>query len=98
MELRRVAARIGERHVALADALAAEVDVLRLTEANLELAGGVGPASLRTLDAIHLAAAAMVADLDVLLCYDPRLGDAARGIGMVVAGPLSGSDLGRSGA
>jgi predicted nucleic acid-binding protein len=48
----------------------------------------IGPATLRTLDAIHLAsAAALGADLEAFVTYDRRLADAARALGMPVASP-----------
>jgi predicted nucleic acid-binding protein len=43
---------------------------------------------LRSLDAIHLATARILGpDLDALITYDDRLGQAARDAGMVVASP-----------
>jgi len=51
-------------------------------------AATIGPPTLRTLDAIHLAsAAALGADLEALVTYDRRLADAARALGMPVASP-----------
>jgi predicted nucleic acid-binding protein len=51
-------------------------------------AATIGPPTLRTLDAIHLAsAAALGADLEALVTYDRRLLDAARALGMPVASP-----------
>lgn len=48
----------------------------------------IGPPSLRTLDAIHLAsAAALGADLEAFVTYDRRLAEAARARGMPVASP-----------
>lgn len=41
------------------------------------LARRLGPSSLRTLDAIHLASA-LLTDVDVVIAYDGRLLDAAR--------------------
>jgi predicted nucleic acid-binding protein len=51
-------------------------------------AATVGPGTLRTLDAIHLAsAAALGADLEAFVTYDRRLAEAARALGMPVASP-----------
>ena len=51
-------------------------------------AATIGPPTLRTLDAIHLAsAAALGSDLEALVTYDRRLAEAARGLGMPVASP-----------
>ena len=51
-------------------------------------AATIGPPSLRTLDAIHLAsAAALGADLEAFVTYDRRLAEAARALGMPAASP-----------
>ncbi len=51
-------------------------------------AATIEPASLRTLDAIHLAsAAALGADLAAFVTYDRRLAEAARALGMPVVSP-----------
>jgi predicted nucleic acid-binding protein len=51
-------------------------------------AGALGPASLRTLDAIHLATALELAgDLTAFVCYDERLAAAARTLGLSVLAP-----------
>ena len=52
------------------------------------VAASIGPATLRTLDAIHLAsAAALGSDLEAFVTYDRRLAAAARALGMPVASP-----------
>jgi hypothetical protein len=51
-------------------------------------AGTVGPAALKTLDAIHLASAiALLPQLDAFVTYDDRLADAARALGLPVVRP-----------
>lgn len=51
-------------------------------------AGAIGPATLRTLDAIHLASAvALLPDLDAFVTYDGRLAEAARLLGLPVVVP-----------
>jgi len=42
---------------------------------------------LRTLDAIHLAAAQTAPELRALVAYDTRLADAAESLGIAVASP-----------
>ncbi len=42
---------------------------------------------LRTLDALHLAAALSLADLDAFVTYDRRLAEAAAAAGLPVASP-----------
>jgi uncharacterized protein len=46
------------------------------------------PAGVRTLDAVHIASAQAIGPaLDVLVTYDKRMYDLARGIGIPVAAP-----------
>ncbi len=53
-----------------------------------ERAGGIEPATLRTLDAIHVASAlALGAELDAFVTYDERLADAARAAGLPAVAP-----------
>ena len=53
--------------------------LLRLDEAVLRLAERVGPPALRSLDAIHLAAALSIGDVpEAFITYDDRLAAAAR--------------------
>jgi predicted nucleic acid-binding protein len=72
-----------------ADALRANVVVIALDDRVIELAGTIGPAVLRTLDAIHLATALSLADdLQGLVTYDGRLGRAAEQEGLPVLSPV----------
>jgi predicted nucleic acid-binding protein len=51
-------------------------------------AGLIGPASVRSLDAIHTAAAMSLGpDLGVMITYDERLAAAAELLGLPVASP-----------
>lgn len=52
----------------------------------LALARRIGPTSLRTLDAIHLATA-MLLDVEVVLCYDDRLTAACEHHGLATKAP-----------
>lgn len=82
--VRRVAPAVEEAASALLD----RVNQARLTPAILDAAAGLGPASLRALDAIHLATARDLGDdLEGLVTYDDRLAAAARGYGLVVVRP-----------
>lgn len=68
--------------------LLATVGLVRLDEPLLDRAGDLGPPGLRSLDALHLAAAmALGPDLGVLFTYDGRLREAAEWSGLVVASP-----------
>jgi predicted nucleic acid-binding protein len=62
--------------------------LLPLEDAILEEATRLGPAGLRSLDAIHLATALSVRDdLGVFVTYDQQLADAAAEQGLTVAAP-----------
>ena len=62
--------------------------MIRLEESLLDQAGTMGPPGLRSLDAIHLAAALSVGhDLGVFVTYDDRLGEAAAHHGLEVVAP-----------
>ena len=62
--------------------------LIRVDEALMDRAGDLDPRELRTLDAIHLAAAlAVVSDLGVLITYDERLAAASRAHGLLVEAP-----------
>ena len=52
-----------------------------------DAAAAIRPTELRTLDAIHLAAAMSVPGLRALVTYDRRLADAAADAGVVVVSP-----------
>jgi predicted nucleic acid-binding protein len=59
-----------------------------LTTDILASAATIGGPALRTLDALHLASAAVIAsEVAAFVTYDKRLADAARGIGLVVEAP-----------
>jgi predicted nucleic acid-binding protein len=54
-----------------------------------ERAGLLDPDGMRSLDALHLASALMLAeDLEGIVTYDARLGDAARALGLKVVSPV----------
>jgi len=62
--------------------------LLRLDEAVLRLAERVGPPALRSLDAIHLAAALSIGDVpEAFITYDDRLAEAARKLKLHVLQP-----------
>lgn len=87
-ELQRVAGRIGGTASERARRLLGELDVIRLTPDRFEEAGRLESTALRSLDALHLAAAsALGEDLAGVVAYDARLADAATSIGIAVARP-----------
>ena len=79
----------GRPAVSRARALLTRVSLLRLDDALLDEAGALEDgASLRSLDAIHLAAAQALGDgLGELVTYDQRMAAAARRLGLKVTAP-----------
>lgn len=87
-ELVRASRRISPAlTVAARDALDT-VTILRLPTTILEHAALLDPPSLRSLDAVHLAAALTLGDdLESVVTYDDRLADAAEASGIRVIAP-----------
>ena len=78
----------GPAAVARSRQLLDRVNLVALDDALLEAASDLDPAVLRSLDAIHLAAAQTLGeDLDAVVTYDDRMADAARTLGLPVASP-----------
>jgi len=87
-ELQRAVRRAARDRLVRAREVLEAVTLLQLTPAMFEEAGRLEPATLRSLDAIHLAAALDLGDdLDGLVTYDDRLADAARLNGIPVIAP-----------
>ncbi len=71
-----------------ADQVLAEVELVRINDRVLVRAGGLEPNTLRTLDAIHLATAALFEEsLTCLVSYDSRMAAAAEAMGWEVRHP-----------
>ena len=90
IELRRVALR--ETIPAVADALLGGVALVPLDEAILVQAETVMPATVATLDALHLATALHLTNaglVTTLLTYDERLAAGARAHGLPSLGPTA---------
>ena len=88
VELRRLALREGI--LEHADQLISAIALLPLDEVLLDAAETVQPASVATLDAIHLVTALRLAGaelVDAVMTYDARLGDGARHHGLAVLAP-----------
>ncbi|BBZ49330.1 type II toxin-antitoxin system VapC family toxin [Mycobacterium heidelbergense] len=84
-EVMRALLRQGESARKAGRRALAGLDLLRLDNRVLDLAGGLLPFDLRSLDAIHLATAQRLgADLGRLCTYDDRMRDAAEALGMTV--------------
>jgi predicted nucleic acid-binding protein len=64
------------------------IDLVRVNDRVLSLAGELSPPSLPSLDAIHLATARLLgSSLARLVTYDERMSIAARHMGVAVASP-----------
>jgi predicted nucleic acid-binding protein len=87
-ELLRATLRHSQAAVEVAREVLDAVAELTITQSLLDAAGALEPATLRTLDAIHLASARELGDgLIHLVAYDRRLLDAARQVGLPTAAP-----------
>jgi predicted nucleic acid-binding protein len=65
-----------------------EIGLIALDDALLDAAGIIEPQIVRSLDAIHLAAALSLGEsLGVVVTYDDRMLEAARLLGLPVASP-----------
>jgi predicted nucleic acid-binding protein len=88
VEVRRAAKRRPGVSGARVEDVLGRVSAIALDLTTAAAAGSVGPASLRTLDAIHLASAAALGDdLEAFVTYDLRLAGAARMLGMPDVAP-----------
>jgi predicted nucleic acid-binding protein len=89
VELRRAVARQDE--IDAGDRVSSLIATVELLELNAEVArraGELTPATLRSLDAIHLASALVIApEVDAVVAYDTRLAAAARAAGLAVVAP-----------
>ena len=85
----RALRRSGNDHlVASARMLLQSVRMVRVDESLLDRAAELEPRQLRSLDAIHLAAAlSLNADFGVMFAYDTRMAEAATSCGLAVAAP-----------
>jgi predicted nucleic acid-binding protein len=88
VEVERTVARRAPARLAHVAGLLDDLVIVALEPDVAAAAATIGPPTLRTLDAIHLAsAAALGSDLEALVTYDRRLAEAARALGMRVASP-----------
>jgi predicted nucleic acid-binding protein len=93
-ELIRAVGRSGSLDaVAHAHRVLGRLNMVALTHRLLDEAGTLGPRDLRTLDAIHLAAARTAPALRALVTYDVRLAEAAQAMGLTVTAPGSASQV-----
>lgn len=70
------------------EAVVSDLEIIDFDASIAASASRIGPASLRTLDAAHLATAfALMPELDAFVTYDDRLAEAARALGLPVVRP-----------
>ena len=87
-ELVRAVRRAAPDRVVRARVVLDAVTLLEVSTAIFEEAGRLDPVIVRSLDAVHLAAALSLGDdLDAIVTYDDRLTEAARANGIAVAAP-----------
>lgn len=87
-ELMRAVRRAAPDHLVRARAVLDSVTLLEVTTEIFEEAGRLDPRILRTLDAVHLAAAlALGDDLEGIVTYDERLAAAAQSSGVASMAP-----------
>ncbi len=87
-EVPRAAARAVTEGLARGRRVLAVCRLVRLDVRLLDAAAELQPPALRSLDAIHLAAALTLGSaLDAVITYDERMADAARAIGLEVRAP-----------
>ena len=88
VEVPRAVSHLGAVALQRTRHLLRRVDLIRLDDSLLDAAGAMDTRALRSLDAIHLAAAQLVSPaLDALITYDRRMAEAARLLGFTVESP-----------
>jgi uncharacterized protein len=85
--IRAVAMHRSIELVETARSIIARLHLVPLNNRLLDAAATKLPPELRTLDAIHLAAAMTAPDLRAIVTYDSRLADAAATAGLAVVAP-----------
>ena len=94
-ELLRVARRMTPIHVQVAHDVLSSIRLLKLSPSVFDLAARLGPARLRSLDALHLASAlGLGPDLQAIVTYDKRLAEGALLNDIAVVSP--GANLSRN--
>lgn len=87
IEMLRAVARNAPHRTSRANVILSAITLLSI-DAIASKAESTGSATLRSLDAIHLATAHDVAsDLTAFVCYDKRLCDSARKLGLPAESP-----------
>ncbi|OBG29228.1 type II toxin-antitoxin system VapC family toxin [Mycobacterium sp. 852002-51057_SCH5723018] len=90
VELARAVRAIAPEGLSAVPSVLARLDRFEIDEVVRATAAAYPDPALRSLDAIHLATvqiAAATAPLTAMVCYDNRLNDAARALGIAIATP-----------
>lgn len=88
VEVVRAARKRDAATVQRARALLGGIELIDIDRRMLDRAADLQDGRLRSLDAVHVAAALMLAeDLAELITYDARMADAARAAGLPVSSP-----------
>lgn len=88
VEVVRAVRQQGPDAIARARRLLATMEILAVDDPLLDAAADVEHPALRSLDAIHVAAAlSLGAELAEVVTYDRRMADAATGLGVTVVAP-----------
>jgi hypothetical protein len=94
VEVSRAVARVAPDSKAVMTAVFDAVAMVAFDARIAARAGALAPASLRTLDAVHLATALELAgDVTAFVSYDDRLSAAAHDLGLPVVAPTGTADL-----
>lgn len=87
-EVLRALLPAGDQAIGAGRKVLARLDLVRINNLVLDAAAALLPVETRSLDAIHLATAALLrADLSTLITYDDRMAEAAKRLGHRVAAP-----------
>jgi len=87
-EVLRAVRPVGPAAIAAARRLLQRIDLIRLDDALFDAAGMLEPVGLRSLDAVHLAAAHLVAPvLRAIVTYDRRMAEGAGALGFAIVAP-----------
>ena len=88
IEMLRSVARHAPERMSRANAVLSSVALVSLDDV-APTAEVIGERTLRSLDAIHLATAhELRTEVTAFVCYDKRLGDSARALGLPVEAPV----------
>lgn len=88
-EVSRALLPLGRDAVERGNQALASIDLVRVSDRILRVAGALLPPDLRSLDAIHLATAQELRDeLARIVTYDDRMSAAAKMLGFAVASPV----------